>query len=227
MADVPVTKNYATQKYSKLSHPINFHSLQPDYSNPIFSFTLYGENVLSTIENEIYYNYNQNEGYSQVGYNITYGVSYVQPFIDVSETFSRKIYDQQNHVFTYNELNGIAGLQLPLNLSGGKEYRNLSMSAAYGFDNTQFTGNTKTIAHNFTNGYLQTQVSYVSQKQSAYQQIYPHWAQSLLLQYRRLTSHDPAAQFLSRASLYLPGFCLYAQHCAGWCLRKTIVSAVG
>ncbi len=205
LATVPTSDQYTTKSYSRLSHPFNFHSLQPDYSNPIFSLTLYGENILSTIQNQVYYNYNQNEGYSQVGYNLTYGVSFIQPFIDVSETFGREIFDREQHRFTYNEFTGLAGLQLPLNLSGGKEMRYLTMQAAYGLDNPQFTGASKQVANNFVNGYLQTQVLYVGQKQQALQHIYPHWAQSVSVLYRRLTSNNSADQFLARGSLYLPG----------------------
>ena len=205
LASVSTSDRYLIQSYSKFSHPFNFHSLQPDYSNPIFSLRLYGENTLSTIQNQVYYNYNQNEGYSQVGYNLTYGVSYLQPFIDVSETFGRSLFNTQGNKFTYNEFSGIAGLQLPLNLSGGKQYRYLTLSTAYGLENPQFTGATKAVADNFTNGYLQTGVSYTSQKQQALQHIYPHWAQSVQVLYRRLTSSNSADQFLARGALYLPG----------------------
>ncbi len=205
LGKVPQTENYTTAGYSKLSQPFNFHSLQPDYSNPIFSLTLYGENVLSTIANEVYYQYNQNEGYSRVGYDITYGVSYVQPFLDISETFGRNRFNDLNRRFTYNELNGIAGFRLPLNLSGGKEYRSLTISTAYGFNNTQFTGASKDAANNFTNGYAEAQVSFASQRQQGLQHIYPHWAQSISLQYRRLTASNAAQQFLLRGALYLPG----------------------
>ncbi len=204
------TSSYPASSYPRLSHPFNFHSIQPDYSNPIFSLTLYGENILNTIQNQVYYNYNQNEGYSEVGYTLTYGASYIQPFIDVSEIFGRRIFDNERNAYNYNELNGIAGLQLPLNLSGGKSYRYLTPSVAYGFDNAQFTGASKTVADNFTNGYLQARLSYTGQYSSAVQHIYPHWAQSLLLQYRSLIGSNGADQFLIRGSFYLPG--LSASH---------------
>ncbi len=210
LADVPTSKHYLTQRYPKLSNPFNFHSLQPDYSNPIFSLTLYGENILNTIQNQVYYNYNQNENYHQIGYNITYGVSYVQPFIDVSEAFGRNSFDARGNKFSYNELNGIAGLQLPLNVSGGNQNRYLTATAAFGLNNPQFTGSTKEQVHNFTNGYLQTQLLYSGARQQALQNIYPHWAQSVLLQYRKLTSSQSANQLLVRGSLYLPSF--FANH---------------
>ena len=205
LASVSTSDHYSTQSYSKFSQPFNFHSLQPDYSNPIFSLTLYGENTLSTIQNQIYYNYNRNEGYNQVGYNLTYGVSFVQPFIDVSETFGRSLVNTQGNKFTYNEFSGLAGLQLPLNLSGGRQYRYLTLSAAYGLDNPQFTGATKAVANNFTNGYLQTQLAFTTRNQQALQHIYPHWGQSVQALYRRLTSANSADQFLASGSLYLPG----------------------
>ena len=205
LVNVPATDNYTTKSYPRLSQPFNFHSLQPDYSNPVFSLTLYGENILNTIQNQVYYNYNQNEGYSEIGYNITYGVSYIQPFIDVSEIFGRRAVNKEGNGFDYNELNGIAGLQLPLELSGGKSYRYLTTSAAYGFDNTQFTGAAKQTESNFTNGYLQARLSYVSQYRQALQHIYPHWAQRVFVQYRRLVNANTADQFLVRGSLYLPG----------------------
>ncbi len=114
----PQKSQYVSHRYAKLSHPFNFHSLQPDYSNPIFSLTLYGENVLGTVQNQVYYNYNRNEGYSQVGYNITYGITYLQPFIDVSEVFGQKHCGQAAKQVYLQRMDRHCGLAIATQLVG-------------------------------------------------------------------------------------------------------------
>ncbi len=197
---------YPVTKYHTLANPFNFHSWQPDYSDPLFSFTVYGENILNTFQSQLYYIYNTVEKYQEAGADFTYGGWYVQPFLSVAETFSRKGISSTNDLITWNEWNGGAGLKLPLNFSGGKQYRYLTTSASYNIRGRQFTGMSKAAYSNDTYNTIESRLSYTGQQQQAVQQIYPHWAQTLLVQYRTLASSKKAYQLLLSGSLYLPGF---------------------
>ncbi|ULT43266.1 hypothetical protein KRR40_07235 [Niabella defluvii] len=66
-------KNPVAQPYHKLTRPFNFHSWRPNYSDPEFSFTIYGNNILNTIETQLYYVYNENDRTHTAGGAITYG----------------------------------------------------------------------------------------------------------------------------------------------------------
>ena len=54
-------RNYSVNKYNKGTRLLNFHSWRPYYEDPIYTFSLYGENVLNTLQTELYYLYNENE----------------------------------------------------------------------------------------------------------------------------------------------------------------------
>ncbi|MEP6512926.1 MAG: hypothetical protein ABJA79_03605 [Parafilimonas sp.] len=204
LASLP-SKNYAAAKYSKLSHPFNFHSWSPYFEYPDYSVIVYGENVLNTLQSQLYYTYNSNEKYSRAGLTEIYGGWYVQPFIDVNETWNRNIPINTDTALTWNEFNASAGLQLPLNFSAGKQYRRLLLSTSYNTNAIQFTGIAKQFFSNNNFSYLQARIIYAEQMQQALQQIYPHWAVSLLLQYRGSVNKNKAHQLLINRTMYLPG----------------------
>ncbi|MEO7532089.1 MAG: hypothetical protein ABIS69_11775, partial [Sediminibacterium sp.] len=197
---------FAVTKYVKSYHLLNFHSFRPYYEQPEYSFTVYGENVLNTYRSEIAYTYNQNEGSHKLGYNGVFGGTYLQPIFGAAQTWNRTGAFNKDTTVHWNELVGYAGLQLPLNLSGGKEYRHLTLSSTWNIDNVKWTGLAEKILRNANFQYLQTRLSYASQSQRAVQQIYPHFAENVFLQYKNSISQYSAHQFLAVASFYLPGF---------------------
>ena len=197
--------DYSSTVYPKFFHPFNFHGLRPGYNDPDISAIFYGENVLNTLQSQLYYTYNRNEHYSQVGYSGIYGAWYLQPVVGISETFQRNALFNDNTTLYWNEFNADAGLQLPLNISNGKQYRNVTISATDNIDYVQWTGYAKTIASNLNFNYVQVTISYAGQIQQEVQNIYPHWAQSLFIQYRAIDTKYTANQLLAIGSLYLPG----------------------
>lgn len=201
-------RNYPVSKYPKSFHLLNIHSFRPYYENPEFSFTLYGQNVLNTFQSEIAYTYNENEGSHKMGYQGIFGGWYLQPVFGVSQRWNRTGRLSTFSIDTlvhWNELEAYAGLQLPLDLSGGKNYRYLTISSTYRLDKIQWTGLAEKLFRDKTYPYQQTWVSYSSQIQKSQQQIYPHFAESVFLQYRNLVSAGTAHQFLASGALYLPG----------------------
>jgi hypothetical protein len=197
--------HYPTSSYHKWSNPFNFYSWQPDYSDPLFTFTIYGENILSTIQTQLYYQYHTVEKYHQAGANFIYGGWYAEPFMNVSKTFNRQAYSSSNTLQTWNEWNVGAGLQLPLNLSGGKQNRYITTAASYNIRGIQFTGASKQKYANEQYNIVQASLSYIGKNQQALQHIFPHWAQAFLAQYHTLAENRKAYQLLLSGSLYLPG----------------------
>ena len=199
-------QQYAVTKYPKSFHLLNLHSFRPYYDQPEYSFTIYGQNVMNTFQSEIAYTYNQNEGSHKLGYNGIFGGSYLQPVFGINQTWQRSAALNKDTIVNWNELSGYAGLQLPLNFSGGKQYRYLTISSTYNVEQVKWTDIASKLFPNRDVQFLQTRLSYSGQMQKAVQQIYPHWAQSLLLQYKNVVNKYSGQQFLGSGTLYLPGF---------------------
>ncbi len=199
------TEKYPSKKYPKASHPFNFHSYRPLYDYPNTSLAIYGENVLETVSTQLNYTHNNNEGYNKFGFSGIYGGSYLQPVVGVSQIFNRGIALNNDTTLRWNEFNVSAGLQLPLNFSGGKQYRYLLLSSIFDYNQISWTGVAKNLLRNRGVHYLQSTIEYSSQGQQAVKQIYPSWAQSFLLQYNGSVDKLTAHQFLAKADFYLPG----------------------
>jgi len=198
------SQSFVATKYPKLFRPLNFHSWVPTFTDPDYSFTIYGENVLNTLQTQLYYTYNTNENYHRAGITSAFGGWYVQPFIDINNTFNRKGIASDSIAVQWDELLASAGLRLPLILTGGKQYRSLTFSASYNINNINWKSDTKKLLNDIN--YLRASISYTGQIQKAAKQIYPHRGQSLLLQYRASATSVTAHQFLATGNLYLPGF---------------------
>ena len=93
-------RDFNVSKYSKTSGALNFHSYNPYFSDPDYSFILFGQNVLNTIQSQLYYTYNRDEQFSRVGYTGIYGGWYVQPFIDLNQTWNRTVRLNGRYLFT-------------------------------------------------------------------------------------------------------------------------------
>jgi len=202
--DLP-QQEYAVTKYPKSFHLLNLHSFRPYYEQPEYSLTVYGQNVLNTFQSEIAYTYNENEKSNKLSYNGVFGGSYLQPVFGISQTWQRSGALNKDSIVNWNELVGYAGLQLPLNLSGDKQYRYLTLSSTYNIDKVTWTGIAEKLFRNTSFEYIESRISYSGQIQKAAQQIYPHWAQSLLLQYKNSVNKYSAYQFLASGTIYLPG----------------------
>lgn len=202
LIDLP-SRKFTVTKYPKFFKPFNFHSWVPSFSDPDYSFTIFGENVLNTLQSQLYYTYNSNEKYHLAGFTAVYGAWYLQPFIDVNKTFNRNALTNNNLAVSWNEFNAGAGLRLPLILTGGKQYRDLTFSTSYYTNKVEWKSNTTKLLNDIN--YIKSSITYTGQIQKAAKQIYPHWAQSLLLQYRASATTIIAHQLLASGSLYLPG----------------------
>ncbi len=204
LSELPPTQ-YKVTKYPKLFRPFNFHSWNPYLDHPDYSFNIYGENVLNTLQSQIYYGYNANEKYNRLGYTAVYGGWYVQPVLDINQTWNRNGRLNSDTTLTWNEFNAAAGVRLPINLSGGKQIRNISLTTTYNINNVQWSGFAKQFLSNLHFNYIQAKIIYTGQIQKATQQIYPRWGQTFVLQYRNIIEKYTAHQLLASGTLYLPG----------------------
>ncbi len=112
-------RQFPVTKYKKGTRLVNFHSWRPYYEDPEFTFSLYGENILNTLQTEIYYLYNRDDRTSAVGANVVYGALFPYLSAGVQYTFDR----QQafgNRIRHWDEVDTRIGINIPLNWISGK-----------------------------------------------------------------------------------------------------------
>ncbi len=200
---LPVTK------YNKAYHLFNFHSLVPQFQDPNYTLSLVGENVLNTLQSDFSFNYNRDEGYKQFGFDAIYGALF--PFITAGYSYildRRELYNN-NHVY-WNESDLHGGLQLPLNLSRGRQLTNLTIGSDVHYSMTTFQQPYKTLFSNNNYTYLNNYLTFSNSIQQAKQNIYPHLGEMLIVNYKSAISGLHASQFLASGTFYLPG--LFANH---------------
>lgn len=205
LKDLPET-NYTIEPYKIFTHPFHFHSWNPLINPPDYSLYVYGQNILNTIQSTLFYTYNSNEKFHQVGINEIYGGWFVQPFFGVSKIWHRSFNLNMDTSYSWNELNTNVGLRLPLNLSGGKQYRYLETNIAFHYNSVDWTGNAKNIYTNYQVPFMQYSIGYSGSIQQAKKQIYPHFAESIYVQYNHTTGDLTARQLYINYRIFLPGF---------------------
>ena len=224
LSDIPHT-NYPVANYSKSFRLFNFHSRRPYISDPDYSFSFVSENILNTLQSEIFLNYNRNEKFKQLGFSAWYGGWF--PFLKLKSqyTFDRNARIRTNAPRTYwNEWESSVGFSIPLNLTGGRTYTYLTASSDYVYNQRSFTGYYKDSFENRAFGYMNASLNFSNQIQQARQHIYPRFAQALTLNYKRAVTNLDGNQFLASGSLYLPG--IFINHNlvlqAAWHKRDTL-----
>lgn len=198
-------RTFPVNAYRKSFQLFNFHSYRPYYNHPEYSFTVYGENVLNTLQSQLDYTYNTNEQSHKAGFTGIYGGSYLQPFMSVDQTWHRSAFFRNDTIVHWNEWKAGAGLQLPLNLTDGLHYRNLTLSGSWNEKKINWTGIGAKFLPDRSFTYQETRLTYSSQIRKTIQQIYPHWATAIFIKYRSILNTYTAHQFLASGSLYLPG----------------------
>jgi len=201
--------NYAVHKYRKGTRLLNFHSWRPYYEDPIFTYSLYGENVLNTLQTELYYLYNRDERTNAVGLSTVYGAWF--PYVSAGMEYTISRTDTLNNLTRqWNQLDSRVGLNFPFNFSGGRFFRFLNFGSSYVLRMENNTGPNKNLFVENTFSYLSHFVSYRQQVQMARQHIFPKFGFSASLQQRHAISTYDSYQFYGSSNLYLPG--LFSTH---------------
>ncbi|WP_214071077.1 hypothetical protein [Mucilaginibacter sp. dw_454] len=189
--------------YNKAYHLFNFHSLTPDFSDPNYTVTLEGENVLNTFQSEIAFNYNRDEGYKEFGFAAAYGGLYPYIIGGFDYTLDRRAFYQGVNIF-WNESDVYAGLQLPLNFSSGRNLTGLTFSSSVHFAATSFQDTYQKI-FDISYSYLDNSIIFNNHIQQAQQNIYPRFGETISLNYKAAISSLTATQATAVGTLYLPG----------------------
>ena len=197
-------RQFPTGKYAKGTGLINLHSWRPYFEDPIFTFSLYGENVLNTLQSQLYYLYNRDDKTSAVGFSTTYGAAFPYISAGTEYTFDRRTGNgpQDHH---WNQLDSRIGFIIPINFASGRTFKSFSFSNYYVLRNVFNKGYYKDSIGNTSFSYLLHSLSYTEQLPTALQHIYPRFAYSLSSSYRYPISLYSGYQFYASAALYLPG----------------------
>ena len=201
--DLP-TRSFPVRKYGKGTRLFNFHSWRPYYEDPIFTYSLYGQNVLNTFQTELYYLYNQDERTSAAGFNAVFGALF--PYLSAGTEYTFKRTDTLNNLTRqWNQLDTRLGINIPLNLSGGRFLRSLNFGSSYIFRIENNNGPNKDlfVENNFS--YLSHFINVSQQVQTARQHIFPRLGYNFSLQYRHAISKYDSHQFFGSANIFLPG----------------------
>ncbi|UYQ94243.1 hypothetical protein MKQ68_03950 [Chitinophaga horti] len=201
---VPQTNNPVT-KYSQLHGMFNLHSWVPVFSDPDFSVTAYSDNILNTVTASASYNYNRNEGSSQISADILSGALFPYLSTGAAYTFNRSLYVNDSIEVFWREADWHAGISVPLQLSRGLYGRALTIGGTYTYKQRIKNASSKYMFRDTELQYVTGTLSFVNQRIKARQQINSRFAQSVYLQYRRSVNAVHAWQFMGRADLYLPG----------------------
>jgi hypothetical protein len=198
-------RNFAVTDYKKTTNLLNFHSWRPYYSDPEFSYSIYGENILNTLETELYYLYNRDDKTNAIGFNATYGAWF--PYVTIGTEYS---FNHQQaigaRIRKWDQLDSKIGIGIPLNFVSGQTFKELNFGSLYYYRNEFNKGYYKDSLGNTNFSYLHHFFSWSEQVQQAVQHIYPKLGYSTSLNYRHAITKYKSWQFLGGASLYLPGF---------------------
>ena len=203
----PAVKNLAVSEYRKSHRLLNFHSVEPLADDPDYTLTLVGENVLNTLQSELFAAYNRNERFKRVGFNTVYGGWFPYVSGGFSQTFDRTALYHGRRIY-WNESELRAGASLPFNFSKGRTSTSLRAGSDFVYNQPRFRGVYKDSLGDRSFGYLSSYLVFTNRSQQARQNIYPRFAQSLTLSYRTAVTRYTARQFLASAYLYLPGLAL-------------------
>ncbi|MFD2871380.1 TolB family protein [Mucilaginibacter ximonensis] len=194
---LPVTR------YNKGYHFFNFHSLVPDFSDPNYTVTLEGENILNTFQSEILFNYNRNEGYKEFGFDGAYGALFPWIIAGFNYTLDRRAFYHNTNIY-WNESDIHGGVQVPLNFSSGRNITGLTLASTLHFTSTSFQQQLQKIFDQ-SYSYLSNTVIFSNHIQQARQNIYPRFGESITFNYKRSISSLTANQTLINGTLFLPG----------------------
>ncbi len=192
------------EPYKKSTKPFNFHSWRPFYEQPEWSFTLYGQNLLNTVETSMKYVYNENEGSHRFGFNGAYGSLFPWIIGGTDYTFSRTFKDNTRN-YKWNEWTGNVGLRLPLNFTRGKLFRNLELATQLNGVKLVYDPKSVPLLPNKWVTYASQQIIWSMQTQQALQHIYPKFAFVTRITNKSAIGKTSANQLYFGSQLYLPG----------------------
>jgi hypothetical protein len=199
-----VNRQFPEKKYSKGTGLFNFHSWRPYYENPVFTYSVYGENILNTFQSELYYLYNENDKTSAVGANLVYGAWFPYLSIGTQYTFDRQAVIS-NKVKQWDQLDSRVGFNIPLTWVVGKAFDRLNFGSSYVYRNDFNKGANKDLFTKINFSYLSHFISWAQEAQMATQHIFPKLGYNFTFNYRHAITNYKSWQPLLTGNIYLPG----------------------
>jgi hypothetical protein len=199
------SRSFDSKQYGKGTRLFNFHSWRPYYEDPIFTFSLYGQNILNTTETELYYSYNQNDNTHAGGFNFVFGGWFPYLSLGSQYTFDRQLVIN-NRLKQWDQLDSRIGLNVPLSWVSGKAFNSLNFGSDYVYRNDFNKGVNKGLFANINFSYLSHFISWSQQAQMARQHIYPRLGYQVSFSHRHAITKYKSWQPLISGALYLPGF---------------------
>ncbi len=196
--------HYPSRKYPKLTRPVHIHSWRPNYADPEFSFTVYGNNILNTTETQLYYLYNENDKTHTTGGSLVYGGLFPHITVGSDFTFNRKS-TIDNKTRTWNEWNTYAGLSIPLSWASKRSYKSFNIGSSYYYRSDFNKGEHQNNFRELHFSYLSHRIGWSQQVQSTVQDIFPRLGYSSSLQFRHALNTYQSSQGIGALNLYLPG----------------------
>lgn len=197
-------RTFTSSRYRSGTRLFNFHSWRPYYEDPEFTFSLYGQNVLNTLETQIYYLYNENEKTHAAGVSAVYGKWF--PYLNIGSqyTFARQEV-MNNRLRTWDQLDTRIGLSVPLSWVKKQTSRQFTVGSNFYVSQDFNKGFFKDTLGNTSFTYLHHYVTFGEQVETAVQHFYPRLAYNLTLQFRHALTNYNSRQFLATGAVYFPG----------------------
>lgn len=196
--------DFHTTPYAKLTRPFNFHSWRPNYDDPIFDFTIYGNNILNTVQTRLFYQYNQNDKTNAAGASVVYGGLF--PFISIGTKYTHDRYTiVSDKLKRWNQWDNYAGINIPLNWTGNRTNKFFDWGLTFfnrsDFNKGFYRDTFRTVKFN----YLDHHLLWAQQVQRSVQDIFPRWGYNFQVQFRHAITYYSSWQFLAKGSLFMPG----------------------
>lgn len=194
-------RTFASKPYSKATRLINFHSWRPYYEDPLFTYSLYGENVLNTTQTELYYQYNENDKTHAAGASFVYAGLF--PYISVGSQYT---FDRGgNGRRQWDQLDSRIGVSTPLNWIRGKMINGFNAGTNYFYRSDFNKGFYKDSFASFRFSYLHHFLSWGQQVATAPQHIFPRLGYTVSANLRHAITNYSSWQWLGSGAVYLPG----------------------
>ncbi|WP_276482209.1 hypothetical protein [Paraflavitalea pollutisoli] len=201
---LPADSLYAATKYPKGFRLFNFHSWRPIVEDPDYTLSVIGENVLNTLQSEVFFNYNRNYKHKQLGASFTYSGLY--PWLRLSSTYTfDRLGAYKNQQFQYNTWENALGVLIPWQFTSGRYNRSLTIGTDLIHSARIYPQQLKDSIYNPAVAYVRPYITFSNQLLTARRHIFPHFAQSVTLQYKYAVTKLDAQQFEANANWYFPG----------------------
>jgi hypothetical protein len=197
-----MNRRFTEKRYDKTTGLFNFHSWQPNYVDPEFTFSLFSDNILNTFTNELYYRYNQNEKSHAVGFSTLYGGLFPVLRAGVEYNFNRTVALGRN-IAQLDELEASVGYNIPLNLTKGKGYRFMNFGSSFVLNKPLPKGQFKDSLVSDAQTYLSHFLSFSHYLPMARQHIYPKLGITSSFTFRH-DLQNRRRQFGINGNLFLP-----------------------